>query len=188
MLSALKHTSAALAVRGLLLIAFAAISAVMPELTTQLVVAVFGVLLLAAGAVGIASALNGRRQRPQWWWPVADSALTSVVGVVCMLFPQPSVVAFAIVLAAGPLAAGFMQIWAAWKLRHETRGAAVVSVSATLTLAMGGLIAVAPAVAVTGLLWLVALVAFVYGVLNLVLAVRTRAIRSSFRSMQVIRF
>ncbi len=188
MLSALKHTSAALAVRGTLLIAFAAISAVMPDLTTQLVVAVFGVLLLFAGAVGIASALEGRRHRPQWWWPVADSALTSVVGVVCMLFPQPSAVAFAIVLAAWLLAAGLMQVWAAWKLRHETRGTVVVSVSAMLTLAMAGLIAVAPTIAVTSMLWLVALVAFAYGVLTLVLAVRARAIRSSFRSMQVIRF
>jgi len=169
--------------RGVLLVILGLLAGFAPGWALFSFALLFAAFSFADGVLSIASGVRGATHGKERWWALILSGIAGIaVGVLFVLFPLLSTVAYALVavmvIAVWAIVTGALEIAAAIRLRKEIGGEWLYALSGLASLLLGiGLIALAmlsPSISVLSVGWLIALYALIAGVALIALALRLR--------------
>lgn len=169
--------------RGVLLVILGLLAGLAPGWALFSFALLFAAFSFADGVLAIASGIRGATHSRERWWVLVLSGIAGIaVGVLFVLFPLLSTMAYALfavmVVAGWAIATGVLEIAAAIRLRREIEGEWLLGLAGALSVLLGiGLIALAwidPGVTVLSIGWLIAIYALIAGIALIVLALRLR--------------
>jgi uncharacterized membrane protein HdeD (DUF308 family) len=176
-----------LALRGVLAIAFAVVLLAWPEIGLTAMVAVVGAFAIASGFMsGVAAfALPGAATRQRVWLAL-NSLVGLAVGTAVLVWPDLSATALLYAIAIWAIAAGVIEVVAAFALPLSGTRTVLLAVSGIVLAAFGVVMFVEPGDGAIALLALVAAFALVRGTFDVGLAVELRRVvgelKERFRS------
>ena len=170
MLAELSRVWWAFLVRGLAAIVFGVLVLLWPSATLAVIVILFGAFALVDGVFLVVKAISSWKARDDRWLLVLGGLLSIGIGIVTFVAPNVTEVVLLFYIAAWSLASGVIQIASAIRLRREVPGEVWWILSGIASIAFAVLLMLFPGPGVLGLIWLVAMYAFAFGVLNGILA------------------
>ncbi len=168
-----------LLLRGLAAIAFGVLTWVQPGISLAALVLLFGAYCLADGILAVWMAFAGRKDHEYWWLLLLGGLAGIGVGLLTLMAPGVTALAVLFYIAIWAIATGMLQIAAAIRLRREIKGEWAFILGGLASVAFGAILAARPAAGALTLLWLVATYAVVFGVLLVILAIRSRGFVSA---------
>ena len=164
-----------LALRGVLAIVFAFVLLVWPDIGLTAMVAVVGAFAIASGFVSGVSAyaLPGAATRHRVWLAL-NSLVGLAVGTAVLVWPDLSATALLYAIAIWAIAAGVIEVVAAFALPLSGTRTVLLAVSGIVLAAFGVVMFVEPGDGAIALLALVAAFALVRGTFDVALAVELR--------------
>ncbi len=175
MLELLGRNWWAIALRGVIAIAFGLLAFLQPELTLKLLVTLLAAYLVADGASLLASFIRGEPEARRAGWTVAVmGALGIVAGIAAFVWPNITALSLLALVAFWAILTGAFQVVAAIRLRREMNGELLMAIGGALSIAFGLYLVVNPGDGLLSLVWLVGLWAVVFGISNLALAFQLR--------------
>jgi uncharacterized membrane protein HdeD (DUF308 family) len=177
MLELLGRNWWAIALRGVIAIAFGLLAFFQPELTLKLLVTLLAAYLVADGVALLASFVRGEPEARRAGWSVAIMGVLGIVaGVAAFVWPNIPALSLLALVAFWAILTGALQIVAAVRLRREINGELLMVIGGALSIAFGLYLVVNPGDGLLSLVSLVGLWAVVFGISNLALAFRLRNI------------
>jgi uncharacterized membrane protein HdeD (DUF308 family) len=164
----------ALGLRGVFAILFGLVALFLTGPTILSLVLFFSAYMLVDGVFGIVAAVRAARQGERWVLLVLEGVLNIAVGILALVMPGLTVIAFVLLLAAWSLVSGGLMIGAAFRLRKD-HGRWWLAVAGIVSVIFGVLLAIAPLIGAIVLTWWLGAYALAFGVALLVLAFRLRA-------------
>jgi uncharacterized membrane protein HdeD (DUF308 family) len=160
--------------RGIASIAFGVIALAWPGITLAALTLLFGAYAFVDGIIALVVAVQ-RGARPHRWLLVVDGLLGIGAGVVTLLWPGLTLLALILLVGARFTVTGAFQIAAAIKLRHEMHAPVLYGLAGLASIAVGILTFIMPGLSALVLLTFLAVYAFIFGIVMLVLAFRARS-------------
>jgi uncharacterized membrane protein HdeD (DUF308 family) len=164
----------AVALRGVFGILFGLIALFSPGATILALVLLFAAYLLADGVFGIVAAVRAASKHQRWGLLLLEGVVNIAVGVLALIWPGLTALAFVLMVAAWSLVTGGLMIAAAFKL-HPEYGRWWLVLGGALSILFGVLLVIAPLAGLVVLTWWMGAYALVFGIMLLVLAFRLRA-------------
>jgi uncharacterized membrane protein HdeD (DUF308 family) len=165
----------AVAIRGLVAIAFGVIALGWPGVTLLSLLLFIAAYLVVDGIFSIISAVRA----PERWITLVLQGLASLAaGIIAFAWPGITVAAFILLLAAWSVVSGVLTFASAFRLTRE-HGRVWLALGGLAQLAFGILLVAAPAVGAVVLTWWIGIYAIIFGVILLVLAFRLRSRRDN---------
>jgi uncharacterized membrane protein HdeD (DUF308 family) len=147
---------------------------VLPAATMLALVLVFAAYMLVDGVFAIMAAVRAAREHERWGLLVLEGVAGIVAGVIAVLWPGITVLAFVLLVAAWAIVSGGLMLVAGYRLNIE-HGRWWLVLAGALSVAYGALLAVAPMIGALVLTWWFGAYALLFGVALLVLAFRLKA-------------
>ena len=164
--------------RGLAAILFGVVTLVWPGLSLSVLVLLFGIFAVISGITAVAAALRNARE-PGWGLLLFEGILGILAGVVALIWPGITALAFLFLIAAWAIITGILELVAPLSF-PMSGGRAVLSVLAGLvSVVFGVLIAAQPASGLLAVVWLIGVYAIVIGVMHIVVYFEARSLASS---------
>jgi uncharacterized membrane protein HdeD (DUF308 family) len=163
-----------LAIRGGLGIAVGLLALVLPAATMLALVLLFAAYMLVDGVFATMAAVRAAREHERWGLLVLEGVADIVAGVIAVLWPGITVLAFVLLVAAWAIVSGSLMLVAGYRLNIE-HGRWWLLLAGSLSVAYGALLAVAPMIGALVLTWWFGAYALLFGVALLVLAFRLKA-------------
>jgi uncharacterized membrane protein HdeD (DUF308 family) len=163
-----------IAVRGVVAIVFGILAFAWPGLTLLALVLLFGAYAFVDGVSSIVTGARGGDGRGRDWLMILGGIAGVAAGVIAVGWPGISSLALLMVIAAWAVVTGAFEVAAAYRLRHEIRGAWLLLLDGIVSILFGALLVISPGTGALAVVWLIGAYAIVSGVLLLVLAVRLR--------------
>jgi uncharacterized membrane protein HdeD (DUF308 family) len=171
----LSHNWWAIALRGVVAIAFGLLALFLPGLTLLSLVFLFAAYAIVDGAFSIVSGARRRPGRGRDWLLVLGGILGIVAGVIAFLWPGITTLVLLLIIAAWAIVTGVAEIVAAFRLRKEIEGEWLLVLDGAVSVVFGLFLALFPGAGALALVWLIAFFAIASGVMLLVLAFRLRS-------------
>jgi uncharacterized membrane protein HdeD (DUF308 family) len=187
MLQAIARNWWVLLLKGICAILFGFLAFWWPLITIQILAILFAAHAVAAGAAAVTLGVAGRKKDGVWWEMVFLGLLAIAAGTVTFLWPGLSALALLYCIAAWAIACGSFQIAAAIKLRKLIANEWFLIITGIASVAFGVLLVIAPGDGALALLWLIASFAIVFGILEVVLALRLRKLAEKLSAIQIPR-
>lgn len=159
---------------GLAAIVFGVALLVWPDYSVLALVAAFGILALVDGAISLLSGARDDLALPRWLL-VAYGLLSIAFGVAALIWPQAMAVAMLWLLALWLVLAGIARIVFAIQVRKLINGEWLLVLSGVLALLLGILFLARPDIGLLAVMVWIAIGALLYGVLQVIVALRLRA-------------
>lgn len=163
-----------LAIRGGLGIAVGLLALVLPAATMLALVLLFAAYMLVDGVFAIMAAVRAAREHERWGLLVLEGVADIVAGVIAVVWPGITVLAFVLLVAAWAVVSGSLMLVAGYRLNIE-HGRWWLLLAGALSVAYGALLVVAPMIGALVLTWWFGAYALLFGVALLVLAFRLKA-------------
>lgn len=160
--------------RGLIAVIFGFLTWFQPEISLNALVFLFGVYVIADGAIGAWIAIIGRKEHEDWWVLLLWGLLGIGVGVLAFLAPSITALILLFYIAIWAIATGILEIVAAIRLRKEIKGEWLLILGGLLSVVFGVFLIVQPSAGILALLWLIAAYAVFFGILLVALALKVR--------------
>ncbi len=135
-----------------------------PETTILSLVMALGAYLVLTGAVSVASAVV---HRPRSYALLVNGLLHIALGVLAFVWTDATAVAMLFVFALSMVAIGLLDLVSAIRLRHVLKRQWTIALSGLLSIVIGGLIMLFPAIGAFGVLWIVGASAALFGVFSI---------------------
>ena len=164
----------AVGLRGILGILFGLICLLTPGVAVEVFVILFSAYMLVDGVFAIMAAVRAAREHERWGLLVLEGVADIVAGVIAVLWPGITVLAFVLLVAAWAVVSGSLMLVAGYRLNIE-HGRWWLLLAGALSVAYGALLAVAPMIGALVLTWWFGAYALLFGVTLLVLAFRLKA-------------
>ena len=103
--------------RGILALIFGVVAVVAPVSTLAALLIIFGVFSVVDGLVAVVGGIATRGT--SWGWVVFNGLLGIVIGVIALRYPETTLLAMVLVIAAWALVTGFFAIFGAIEGRRE---------------------------------------------------------------------
>jgi uncharacterized membrane protein HdeD (DUF308 family) len=161
-----------IALRGALGILFGIVALVMPVAAILALVLLFAAYMLVDGGFALYTAYRASRQRKKWGLMLLQGLANVATGIVAVLWPGLTVLAFVILLAAWTIVSGCLQLAAAFRVDE---GRWWLALGGIASLVFGALLIAAPLVGAVVLTWWIGAWAIVFGAFLLVAAFRLRS-------------
>lgn len=159
--------------RAVVAIVFGLLALFLPGQTLAGLVLLFGAYMLADGVFAIIAGWRAARQRKPWGWFALEAVINIAAGVIALLWPGITLLAFVMLAAAWALVSGGMMLWGAFRF-HEKPGRIWLVLAGVVSLIWGVLLILWPlAGAVAMTLWLGAYV-LLLGLALLLFALKLR--------------
>lgn len=171
------------AVRGALAILLGLLALLAPGLTLFAFALVFAAYSTIDGIFQLISGVRGARRKQDRWWTLVIAGLAGIaVGVLFVIWPLLSTLAYAVflvaIIGAWGIVSGVSQLAAAVRLRREIEGEWLLGLSGAATAGLGAILLVLalanPGLTVLSVGWLIGVWALATGVLLIILAVRLK--------------
>jgi uncharacterized membrane protein HdeD (DUF308 family) len=164
--------------RGLAALAFGIIALVWPKPTLLVLVLLFGIFAIISGITAVAAALQNREEHG-WGLLLFEGILWILVGVVALVWPGITALAFLYLLAAWAIITGILELIAPLSFPMSVGRGALMVLAGLVSIVFGILIAFQPASGLLAVVWLIGLYAIVFGILHLVAYFEARSVVSS---------
>jgi uncharacterized membrane protein HdeD (DUF308 family) len=160
----------ALALRGVAAVLFGLIALLLPGLTALALILFFGAYALVDGVFALAAA-RGRagRSRPL----LVEAVLDLIIGVICIFWPGTALVALVYLIAIWAIITGIALLAAGVALTRLV-GEVLPVIGGLLSVLLGVVLAVHPAVGAIALAWLLGGYALLFGLAMITAAFRVR--------------
>jgi uncharacterized membrane protein HdeD (DUF308 family) len=175
MTSRLSRNWWAIALRGVVAIAFGVLAFLLPGLTLYALVILFGAFAMVDGVLALVGAFRRREGRRPDLFLIIGGLAGIAAGIIAFVLPGLSALALLYVIAAWAIVTGIAEVVAAYQLREEIRGEWLLALSGAVSFVFGLFIALFPGPGALAVVWLIAAYAIVSGVILLALAFRLRA-------------
>lgn len=152
-------------VRGCAAIAFGALAVLAPEISLVALVLLWGAYALIDGIFNLAAGVRKARAGRRWGWLVFEGIVSIAVGILTFAWPGITAMVLLALIAAWAVLTGIAEIAAAIRLRRTIRGEWLLAASGVLSIVLGVLLFLFPGPGVLALLWMIAVYAFVFGIL-----------------------
>ena len=164
--------------RGILAVLFGVIALVSPKLTLSALVFVYGLFALISGITAVVAALRNT-DFPGWGWLLAEGILGILAGVVALVWPGITALAFIYLLAAWAILTGIAQFIAPLAYPMGVGRAVLTALAGVISIIFGILIAAQPSSGLLAVVWLIGVYAIVFGVMYIVVYFQTRSLAAS---------
>jgi uncharacterized membrane protein HdeD (DUF308 family) len=164
----------AVAIRGVLGVAVGVIALVLPAVTMLALVLLFAAYMLVDGVLAIVAAWRAARTHERWGLFALEGVADIVAGVIAVVWPGITVLAFVLLVAAWAIVSGSLVVIAAFRLNLE-HGRWWLLLAGAASVVYGVLLVVAPMIGAVVLTWWFGAYALVFGIALLVLAFRLKA-------------
>lgn len=191
MLAILARNRWWLFVRGIAAFVFGLLAFLWPGITPLVLALLCGAYALVDGIATLMLVLSGPRRKGVAIWPlVLVGVLGTAAGfsafgwagyIIFFEWPPLSVIGALILIALWAVARGIFEVIAAMRLRKEIEGEWVLGLTGILTIALGVVLVLQPAVALETLLWFVWVYGVVAGALYIALGFRLGQYERRFR-------
>jgi uncharacterized membrane protein HdeD (DUF308 family) len=171
----------AIALRGALAIAFGLIGLLLPEVTLLALVLLFAAYMLLDGILAIIAGVRAARRYDQWGWLILEGVVDLVAGVIAVVWPLITIVAFVFLLGAWAIVSGVLLFGASFRL-HIAHGRWLMALAGAISVIWGVLAIIWPITGALALTWLLAAYALFFGIVLLFLAFRLRSRRHALPS------
>jgi uncharacterized membrane protein HdeD (DUF308 family) len=172
----LTYNWTAIALRGVVAIAFGILALLLPGLTLAVLILLFAAYALVDG---VSHVITGIRQqaggRPDWLM-IAAGILAIVAGIIAAVLPGITALALLTLIGAWVIVTGVMEVAAAYRLRKEISGEWLLALDGIVSIVFGIYLWVFPGAGAMTLVWLIAFYAIFSGVMLLALAWRMRSL------------
>jgi uncharacterized membrane protein HdeD (DUF308 family) len=167
-----------IALRGALAVVFGIIALAMPVATILALVLLFSAFMLVDAAFSFVAAIRAGRRGGRWGLLSVQGIASLAAGVIAFVWPEITVVAFILLIAAWSIVTGTLLLSSAVRVdnNHGRWWFALGGVAAT---AFGVLMIVAPMAGAIVLTWWLGVFALAFGATLLVVAFRLRSRRMS---------
>lgn len=163
-----------LAIRGLLAIIFGVLAFLVPGAAITGLTLAFGAYAFVAGAFAMGFAIRTGRTEERWGAVLFEGIVGVVAGIFTFLMPAMTALVLVTLIAAWSILTGAAQIAAAIRLRKTIKGEWLLALAGTASMAFGVILLIAPIAGAIVLTWWIGAYAFVFGILQIVLAFKLR--------------
>jgi uncharacterized membrane protein HdeD (DUF308 family) len=146
----------------------------MPAATMLALILLFAAYMLVDGVFAIVAAVRAARQRDRWGLFVLEGVADIAAGVIAVLWPGITLVAFVFLVAAWAIVSGSLALMAAFRLNIE-HGRWWLVLGGAASVVYGILLIVAPLIGALVLTWWFGAYALVFGIALLVWSFRLKA-------------
>jgi uncharacterized membrane protein HdeD (DUF308 family) len=165
-------------VRGLAAILFGALTLVWPKITLTVLVLWFGIFAVISGITAVAAALRGRDQHG-WGLLLFEGILSIAVGVVALVWPGITALAFLFLIASWAILTGVLELVAPLSFPMSFGRGLLSALSGIVSIAFGVLIAAQPAAGLLAVAWMIGVYAIIVGIMHLAVYFESRSLASS---------
>lgn len=162
------------ALRGAFGVLFGVVAFLAPGATILSLVLLFSAYMLADGVCAIVSAVRAARAGERWGLLVLEGVADIATGVVVLVWPGLTVLAFVLMMAAWAVVSGALMLAASFRL-GRAHGRWWLALGGVVSIIYGILLVIAPLIGALVLTWWLGAYALVFGIALLVLAFRLRA-------------
>jgi len=163
----------ALALRGVVAILFALIAFIKPGIAAEVVILLFGAYALVDGIFALVAALRAAQHHGRSGGLLLEGILNIVIAIIVFVWPGPALVALIYLIAIWAIVTGVALVAAGMALIRLS-GEWLLVVSGALSILLGLILFVQPAVGVVALSWWLGLYALLFGIMLLSVAFRIR--------------
>lgn len=160
--------------RGVFAAVLGVFALIWPTLTLEILVLFVGAYLIADGVMGLVVAL--RRAAPSG--RLLQPALSTVIGLLVVLWPSQSARTLFMVLGAGALFIGISYVIAARQYAVDAMGRRLMTTGGIIAGVLGVILIVWPGAAVVTVSWIIAAAALLMAAVMIFLGVRLRQLRA----------
>ena len=128
-----------LALRGLVAVMFGIVALVWPQPTLELLVMVFGAVMLVDGVLALVAGSAAR-----WWASALVGVVEIIIGAATLISPATAGLILLALIAAWAVTTGILQVIVAVQLRREIDNEWLVALGGILSIAFGALRGVVP--------------------------------------------
>jgi uncharacterized membrane protein HdeD (DUF308 family) len=164
-----------LVLRAVLAVAFGLVALLWPDLTLLALALAFGVYAILDGVTGVVDAVR-HRQQSRWWLGLLGGLASVAAGVVALIWPGITAVAFAVLVGIWAVVTGLAELATAFRLRHAGGRTWLLGLAGALSVAAGVIILLRPGPGALGLAVVLGVFALVYGATLAALAVSMRRV------------
>jgi uncharacterized membrane protein HdeD (DUF308 family) len=172
-----------LVIRGVLAILFGLVTFFYTGQTITALIYVFGVFALLSGAVTLVAAVRTGEAHQRWGWLAASGLIGVAAGVVSLVNPNATALAFVYLVAAWAILSGVAEVAFALALPQTLAHPWLEALSGALSVLFGVLLAVWPKSGETALIWLIGIYAILYGASMLYHAFLLQAARTGVQTL-----
>jgi len=163
-----------LLIRGIAAILFGIAVILVPGIALTVLVLLWGAYALVDGVFALIAGFQGRATNDRWWVTVLEGLVGIIAGILTFIWPDITAIALLYVIAAWAIITGILEIVAAIRLRKEIEGEFWLGLAGLASIIFGVLLILFPGAGILTLLWLVAIYAIAFGILEIILAFRLR--------------
>ena len=164
--------------RGIAAVLFGILTFVWPNLTLSVLVLLFGVFAAVSGITAVSAALRNR-EVPGWGLLLFEGILGILAGVVALVWPGITALAFLYLLAAWAIIIGIMELVAPLSFPMTGGRAALTALAGLASIVFGILIAAQPSSGLLAVVWLIGVYAIVFGVMYVAAYFESRSLAAS---------
>ena len=165
-------------VRGVLAIVFGVLALIWPGATNLILVLMFGAFALVDGIFNIAAGITFHKYFERWWAVLLEGLAGIVLGFLTFFWPGITALALLFLIAAWAIVTGIFEIVAAIQFRRVILGEWVMILIGLLSIVLGILLIVFPAIGALSLMWLIGIYAISAGIMQIIFAFRLHGIKS----------
>jgi len=160
--------------RGVAALIFGLVALIWPPSAVAALVLLFGAWAFADGIFNVIAAIREARTGRRWGSLLIEGIVSLIVGIVTFFLPAATALSLVLLIAAWSLITGIAEIVAAIRLRNHIQHEWLLGLSGLLSVALGVLFCLRPAIAaVTIAVWIGAY-AVLFGALLIALGFRLR--------------
>jgi uncharacterized membrane protein HdeD (DUF308 family) len=164
--------------RGIAAILFGILTLVWPGMSLTVLVLMFGVFAVVSGITAVAAALRSRDEEG-WGLLLFEGILGILAGVVALIWPGITALAFLYLLSAWAILTGILEFVAPLSFPMSGRRAVLMVLSGIVSIAFGVLIAAQPASGLLAVAWMIGIYAIVTGIMSVVVYFEARSVAHS---------
>jgi len=170
----------ALALRGVVAIAFGILAIVLPGITLSALILLFAAYALVDGATLLITGFRHPGGTSPDWLLILTGVLGIAAGIVAAVLPGITALVLLTVIAVWAILIGALEIVGAYRLRKEISNEWLLALSGIISIAFGIYILVFPGDGALALILLIGIYAIISGVTLLGLAWRMRSLADRF--------
>lgn len=175
MATLLKRNWWVLLLQGLAAVLFGIAALIWPGLTLASLVLLFGAYALVDGVFAVIGSLVHLKEHEDWWLMLLGGLASIAAGIITFVQPGLTTLSLLFLIGAWALVSGVLTIVLAIQLRKEIKGEGLLILSGIASVLFGLFVFVQPGAGALSVIWLIAVYAIVYGVLEMGLAFETRS-------------
>ncbi|GAA3087176.1 HdeD family acid-resistance protein [Streptosporangium carneum] len=164
-------------VRGICAILFGLVTLVWPAITVYALVVVFAAYAIVDGVFALFGAGRGAASGSRGWM-IFYGVVSVLTGIAVFAWPKMTALILLLFIAAWAVVTGVLEIVAGVRLRKAGVNEWMFIIGGALSLLFGVLLFVWPAAGVLTVVWLVGIMAVVYGAALVVLAFQVKGLAS----------